>query len=48
MTKFHETRKNVKKAPKKSMKERKAEKREKQARKSETYGIKKVFKENAD
>ncbi len=45
MTKFHEARKNVKKAPKKSMKERKAEKREKQARKSETYGIKKVFEE---
>ena len=43
MSKFHETQKNVKKAPKKSLKEKKAEKREKRTMKNMGYEIKKVF-----
>ena len=45
MSKIHETKKNVKKAPKKSAKEKKAEKREKKAKKDEFYSVKKVFEE---
>jgi len=46
MSKFHETLKNAKKAPKKSAKEKRAEKREKRAmKKDESYTIKKVFEE---
>lgn len=48
MSKFHETKKNVKKAPKKNAKEKKAEKREKRALKNESYGVKKVFEEKVD
>ncbi len=49
MSKSHETQKNLKKAPKKSAKEKKAEKREKKLfHKSEThFDIKKVFDESA-
>ncbi len=45
MSKFHETKKNVKKAPKKTLKEKKAEKREKRGRSNEHIEIKKVFEE---
>ncbi len=48
MAKFQESKKNVKKAPQKSLKEKKAEKREKKARKNESYGIKRVFEEKVD
>ena len=46
MSKSHETQKNAKKAPKKTLKEKKAEKREKKTMKSEGHDIKKVFEEN--
>ncbi len=45
MSKFHEAKKNVKKAPKKSLKEKKAEKRDKKGRSDEHFEIKKVFEE---
>jgi|GEM_PF-1124531 len=48
MSKFHETQRNVKKAPKKSAKERKAEKREKRAMKNESFNFKKVFEKDAE
>ena len=44
MSKFHEVLKNVKKAPKKSAKEKRLEKREKRAMRNESSTIKKVFK----
>ncbi len=43
MSKIRETKKNVKKEPLKSAKEKKAEKREKKARKNQVYDVKKVF-----
>lgn len=48
MSKSHESQKNVKKAPKKSAKERKAEKREKKLFKQggKNIEIKKVFEES--
>ncbi len=46
MSKFHETQKNVKKAPKKSIKEKRAEKRLKKTGKSGAIDIKKVFEEH--
>ena len=48
MSKFHEAKKSVKKAPQKSAKEKKAEKRQKRAMTNESYGIKKVFEEKVD
>lgn len=45
MSKSHESQKNVKKAPKKSLKEKKAEKRVKKAGHSGEIDIKKVFEE---
>ncbi len=45
MSKFHETPKNSKKAPKKSLKERRAEKREKKAMKGNNNDIRKIFEE---
>ncbi len=45
MSKVHETRKNVKKAPKKSIKEKRAEKKFKKAGKSGATEFKKVFEE---
>ena len=47
MSKFHETLRNVKKAPKKSIKEKRAEKREKRAMKTESVNLKKVFKKES-
>lgn len=43
MSKSHESQKNVKKTPQKSLKEKKAEKRAKKAGHSEDINIKKVF-----
>ena len=45
MSKFHETQKNVKKAPKKSVKEKRAEKRLKKTGNSGAVDIKRVFEE---
>nr|WP_321411907.1 hypothetical protein [uncultured Carboxylicivirga sp.] len=45
MSKFHETLKNVKKAPKKSAKEKRADKREKKANQDTSSGIKHLFNE---
>ena len=45
MSKSHESQKNVKKAPKKILKEKKAEKRAKKAGHSGTIDIKKLFEE---
>ena len=45
MSKFHETLKNVKKAPQKSTKEKRAEKREKRDMKNVSFNIKKAFEE---
>jgi len=47
MSKFHETQKNVKKAPKKTVKEKRAEKRLKKAGKSGAIDFKKVFEETS-
>lgn len=46
MSKSHEAPKNLKKAPKKSFKERRAEKRLKKAAKSGATDFKKVFEES--
>jgi len=45
MSKFHEILKNVKKTPKKSVKEKRAEKKERKAMRSESVNLKKVFEE---
>ena len=45
MSKFHETAKNVKKAPKKSFKEKRAEKREKKLTVNQSVHSLKVFEE---
>jgi hypothetical protein len=45
MSKFHETKKNVKKSSQKSLKEKRAEKREKRERKDSLGNIKKLFEE---
>ena len=45
MSKFHEALKSIKRAPKKSAKEKRAEKREKKAMRNEPISIKKVFEE---
>lgn len=45
MSKFHETQKNVKKAAKKTIKEKRAEKKLKKTGKSSAIDFKKVFEE---
>ena len=46
MSKFHEAKKNVKKAPQKSVKEKRAEKREKKLTGKQSIHSLKVFEEN--
>ena len=46
MSKIHEAQKNLKKAPKKTAKEKRAAKREKKANKGGLIDIKKVFEES--
>lgn len=48
MSKHHEMLKNVKKAPKKSAKEKRAEKKEKRSVKSQPVNIHKVFEEKEE
>ena len=48
MSKFREAKKNVKKAPIKSAKEKRLEKREKKAQKFHFYDTKKVFEEKKE
>ena len=45
MSKFHEAARNVKKAPKKNVKEKRAEKREKREMRNQPLSIHKVFEE---